>query len=385
VILLVSCTSVGAKTAAPETAASAAKTSQAVMESPAPDVSMEIKIETSRPQPSVGSGLGITAEFRNTSKESVLFLSNESTTLTLPPELEGPMAPIYGRDAFFPTEGNQERANRARTGESGPIIVAIQPGRSYRAAWVFNKKADELYEKARLTSANEGTPWWKPWARFSSSELWQQVTAEVRYLFFVPGDYKVLVQAKVGVNEPLVVGDFRYYTISATEIVKVGAPQFVIILGAMLGGLVSVFLFPQSRPKSITVAYRSGGFGEAAGTALSGVYSVAGACLLSAIVTILLARLSESQFLVKINVNDFWGAVVVGFIAQYAGVSILDKLIPSRLAAARTEPLNNGANRKTASAVSVHVAAPVPPVHEVTDISSSGNSSDVPGQAKPTP
>ncbi|MCE2661205.1 MAG: hypothetical protein LW854_23765 [Rubrivivax sp.] len=345
--------------------------------SPATDVSLEIRIETSRPQPYVGSGIGITAEFKNTSKKSVLYLSSETTTLTAPPELEGPLEQIRGREAFFPTENDQYRIQQAaRPGSREPMLIAIQPGRAYRAVWVLDKKADELYEAAaakaaanalaqaaaqasspaqahadNTTAAHDERAWWQLGARLRTSRLWQQVSAEARYLFFVPGDYRVLVQAKVGVNEPPQLDRHRYYTVSENAIVKMAAPQTVIMLGAMLGGLVSVFLFPQSRPKSVILAYRQGGFAPALESTFGLLYSVAGACLLSAIVTVMLARLSESQFLVKISVNDFWGAVVVGFIAQYAGVSILDKLVPGRAKARQEEAsTQGGAETKTKGA-----------------------------------
>ena len=43
------------------------------------------------------------------------------------------------------------------------------------------------------------------------------------------------------------------------------------------------------------------------------------------IVTILLARLSQSQFIISVTVNDFWGAVAVGFIIAASGPTILQK------------------------------------------------------------
>ena len=51
--------------------------------------------------------------------------------------------------------------------------------------------------------------------------------------------------------------------------------------------------------------------------------------LLSAIVTILLSRVSESQFLIRISITDFWGAIAIGFISNYLGYEILKKLIGS--------------------------------------------------------
>jgi hypothetical protein len=44
-------------------------------------------------------------------------------------------------------------------------------------------------------------------------------------------------------------------------------------------------------------------------------------------ITILLSRISETQFLIKVTVNDFWGAVAIGFVANYMGAKALNKLI----------------------------------------------------------
>jgi len=52
-----------------------------------------------------------------------------------------------------------------------------------------------------------------------------------------------------------------------------------------------------------------------------------GAVLLSAIVTILLARISETQFLIRVTVADLWGAVAIGFVANYLGAELIKKMI----------------------------------------------------------
>jgi hypothetical protein len=56
---------------------------------------------------------------------------------------------------------------------------------------------------------------------------------------------------------------------------------------------------------------------------------IAGSVLLSAMVTILLSRISETQFLIKVSITDFWGAVAIGFVANYAGAKILDRFLPA--------------------------------------------------------
>ena len=269
-----------------------------------PDVSLEINIEPSRTQPTVGSSLGITAELKNKSKKSVLYLTEENTTLTLTPELEGPLTLLARRPAFFPTES----ADGAQ--------IAIQPGRSYRIAWTFGE------ERKRNTKNPDETFLWE--------DGWRQVKSEIRYIFFNPGEYKVFVDARVGVDKSP--KEDGYHTFTETTVIKATAPQFVMLLGAVIGGFISWILFPQAREKKVAFT----GVRNALSQGIWIAYSVTGACLFSAIVTILIARLSESQFLIKINVADFWGAIAVGFIAQYVGKAALDKLIPGRLQSSKS-------------------------------------------------
>ena len=200
-------------------------------------------------------------------------------------------------------------------------MIAIQPGYSYRAAWVQNARDDETKGS---TEGRERSLW---------QDAWNQIRSQIRFVFFDPGEYKVFVETRVGVNEPP--SATGYYTFSQTATVKAAAPQFVILFGAMLGGLISWLLFPQGQDKSLVLTLTAAGVLGALRKLGWYAYSIAGACLLGAIVTILLARLSESQFLIKINIVDFWGAITVGFIAQYVGKTILDKIIPGRMKGAK--------------------------------------------------
>jgi hypothetical protein len=92
------------------------------------------------------------------------------------------------------------------------------------------------------------------------------------------------------------------------------APQSVILFGAALGGIIAFLLLTKLQPSS-TTGWSSVGW-------IPGLLS---AVLLSAIVTILIARLSQSQFIISVTVNDLWGAIAVGFIITAAGPSILRK------------------------------------------------------------
>lgn len=127
------------------------------------------------------------------------------------------------------------------------------------------------------------------------------------------GEYKVLVAAKVGIGQPPSAKD-GYVSFPEVGNLKVAAPQFVILFGALVG-LISWLLFPQGRDKAMNMErmeWTMRGVGGLLSQLAWYLSSIACACLLAAIVTVLLTRISESQFLVKISITNFWGAVVVG-------------------------------------------------------------------------
>lgn len=92
------------------------------------------------------------------------------------------------------------------------------------------------------------------------------------------------------------------------------APQSVILFGAALGGLIAFILLTKLQPTNTTGWSKIGW--------LTGSVS---AILLSTIVTILIARLSQNQFIISVSVNDLWGAIAVGFMVTVAGPAILRK------------------------------------------------------------
>jgi len=101
------------------------------------------------------------------------------------------------------------------------------------------------------------------------------------------------------------------------------------LFGASLGGLIAYFILPQARRRLVRV---STGPPERQAVIIIRRVSIEitgalGAILLSAIITILLARISETQFVIRVTVNDFWGAVAIGFAANYVGARLFSKLL----------------------------------------------------------
>jgi hypothetical protein len=105
----------------------------------------------------------------------------------------------------------------------------------------------------------------------------------------------------------------NYRTETAEIKVPVVAPQWVIILGASLGAIIAYFLLPNIRRKPDHVE----------------LLGLSSAILFGIIITILLGRIADTQFFVKITVTDFWGAVAIGFIGVASGHSLLQKYLPS--------------------------------------------------------
>jgi hypothetical protein len=48
--------------------------------------------------------------------------------------------------------------------------------------------------------------------------------------------------------------------------------------------------------------------------------------LMGVVVTILISRIAETQFFVKVTINDLWGAIAVGFVINYYGPRVLGQV-----------------------------------------------------------
>ena len=119
----------------------------------------------------------------------------------------------------------------------------------------------------------------------------------------------------------------NYHTAVVAKTAEYSAPQSIILVGAILGGLIftglSMVRSEQSALSGVSVGALNAAvtYGKIAATLI-------GSVLLSVIITILLSRIEQTQFFVKVSVSDFWGAIAVGFLANYGGWALLDKMVP---------------------------------------------------------
>jgi hypothetical protein len=273
---------------------------------------ISIEVESSRSQLVAGEGLGVVAKITNVSSSPV-YLRETSLALTLPLELEGSRASVNGYSAYFPTEAHFDRPGQTYL-EYYKNVIALRPGDTYSAFWT----------NTFSSSTDTGLPY-----------ILQQIGSQIQFLFFYPGKYSITITGKYWTDPSLPADGYR--TVTKSVSLPVAAPLFVILLGAALGGLISYLILPQAK--------RAGG--EATNRLVRvtiPLVGMSGAMLLSVIVTIMLARVSETQFLISVTVNDFWGAIVVGFAANYGGARVLERILKSDAAnGAAARPGTQGA------------------------------------------
>ena len=148
------------------------------------------------------------------------------------------------------------------------------------------------------------------------------------FLFFQPGEYAITANVHVWPTPPqltngTVQNTGESFTLSQPELVYFEASQWVLVVGAIAGGLLCFGLLLLYRLRNRSLA--------SIGGMRALVFGAAMAILLCSIGTVLISRLSGTDFLVSVRVRDIWGAVATGFVIQWFGVSyVLSKLAPSK-------------------------------------------------------
>lgn len=246
---------------------------------------LEVKIEASRSRPSAGTSISVLVRVRNISS-TVLFLDKKNSILVFPTELSVDEHAIGRTFVYF---GDDEKENLYRLNPGDDIRMSVSTPDSPESQGSDEKSsqraAQAIIAPALLFARSIG-----------------------RFLSFSPGDFKVTAMLiyTTEANNPN-----RTHIKSEDLTVNVSAPQSVILLGAALGGILAYLLLPQTggpRPW-----YRH-------------LYATASSALLGITVTILLSRISETQFFIRITITDFWGAIAMGFIAGYGGRAVLDRI-----------------------------------------------------------
>ncbi|MFN2531113.1 MAG: hypothetical protein ABR555_07435 [Pyrinomonadaceae bacterium] len=235
---------------------------------------IEIAIHTSRAQVTAGSGFGIAADIHNKSSQSV-YIRPKYLIMSLPTEIDPDPPSLWW--ALIPPQ----------------------------------KSADPNFDEVVHLAAGATTTVF--WAGKPQDDKQKWYTAIFDLLAFPPGEYTIKVVGNYWLDfDNAKTESGNYLTQTAEARVAIASPQWVILVGAMLGGLIGYLLLPRARLFSTEF----------------NILGVLTSVLLSSIVTILLARLSETQFLVRVTISDLWGAIAIGFVASASGTTILQKYVP---------------------------------------------------------
>ncbi len=265
---------------------------------------LRMALKTSRSQAPSDASFGVVAEIENVSDLPVYL---DRVTLILPPEIDPISGVLSYWDLSVPTASDQ--ASR----EGFPSLLL--PG-SRTLAIVNLLKQPGTYQEEPSTDQSEPSTDQKDSKKTLSARIsrhWQQ-------LQFVPGDYTLRLVCsyrmitKEGQNSPPL-------SQVAETTLPVVAAQTTVLAGAAIGGLMAFILLPNlwlpitKDFSKITRLHWT--FVILRGVAMS--------CLLSVMVSILLSRMSDSTFLIKVSVQDFWGAITVGFLAGTSGTAVLQR------------------------------------------------------------
>ena len=135
------------------------------------------------------------------------------------------------------------------------------------------------------------------------------------YLGFVPGDYAFTVEGIAYVPGPH--QEVQAHTYTETTTLHVGISQLSTAIAAFVGALLAYFVVALQPGRDFE---KWGSDLPTSGHAkmfLAVLRNAFAAGLLGAAVTIVASRLSETQFPVKVSVNDFWGSLTIGFAAYF--------------------------------------------------------------------
>jgi hypothetical protein len=277
---------------------------------------VKVTISTSRTDVTSEGGYGIYADLQNVDTVPLTLRAAE-TMLVIQPELGDDHRRIFAVNGFYPTEERPDDADKKAVPE-----IVLQPNEHYVAFW------DVL---GRRTDAARSTGW--------GLLLWFDAAPNylLERLAFVPGNYAFVVVGKTyrnvnGVREQ------TYHTYTDQVKLHVGLTQIDAMLAAALGGILGYIVVALreggdfskytflGRPRPGIDGDTASAFGNLKAWLIVG-RNMFSAALISAVVTILLSRISDTQFPIKVSVADFWGALTVGFVAYFVGNKLIDRIV----------------------------------------------------------
>jgi len=273
---------------------------------------VKVTIATSRPEVTTSGTFGVYADLQNLAEVPITLYPSE-TTLVVQPEIGRDPDCVIEFDGYFPTEANVPTQLNVDSKLGRPIV--IPPKEHYQVFWGLGAPGHNGCSRAPVADGY--------WAW-----LGQRGKNFKAYLGFLPGDYAFSVVGKAYLT-PKANREDAYHTFVQGTKLHVGITQLQSMLAAMIGGLLAYFVVGLREGGELRNLKREQTGGTRTSLSKWGVIarSVISAALLSSVVTIILSRLSDTQFPIKVSVADFWGALTVGFIAYFTGNKLIDRIV----------------------------------------------------------
>lgn len=261
---------------------------------PRPDV--DVTLHPSREIPVAGELWSIAGEVHNRS-EVPIWIIDHTTRMTLAPEMYGSSKQTGSIGAFFPTI----------TSRPSSEIVRIDPGANYAVIWKLDPVAEKDAPNAERTT-------------------FRRVINAIRdYAFFNPGKFRVSATVHVWQTKPrlgddgLVENTGSSFPITVSKELVMEASPWVLITGAACGASLCFLLQLLTGQVSL---------GVTVGSVLKGVaVGLSTALIVSGVVTVLISRLATTDFIIVVKVKDLWGAIATGFVIQWFGYPLLERLV----------------------------------------------------------
>jgi hypothetical protein len=299
---------------------------------------LKATIHSSRSEVTIDGAYGLFADLENVSPVDVTIFEDE-IQMVVQPEVTGSGVCSWRLAGWFPTEDREGKlvtkpatkpesptspgttpATGADHAHPGGRLIKIRPQEHYTVFWDLSRRNTRPTTEARA-AANPASP-----KDAAAQRLAEQQADDVRrcsgtsyfwWLNFAPGEYLFTIDAKFYLPEPA--DDRDYHTFTQTTQLKLTIPQFYSMWAAAFGSVLAYL---------VTILGAGATADSRAGLVKGMVVlrNVASSALLGAAITIVVSRLSDTQFPIKVSVNDIWGAITVGFVSYFAGNKIIDKL-----------------------------------------------------------
>lgn len=259
---------------------------------------VRVVLATSRPEVTRNDeAFGVTADVTNVANEPVTLYARE-VQLTIQPEATKSQEAV-ALTSFLPNTACSGAGSKPQcdpsTETGSDTKITLQPGEHYVFFW--NDKNSVDIQECKLC-----------WAKLRQS------------LNFTPGLYSFVVTGKLHLND-----SDGYHTFAEAIPLKISLSQLAILIWAGLGALLAYLLVNFDPSGDIGILWTTAGKPNVR-SGFKIIRGLISAFLTGSILSIIANRLSDTQFPVKVSVNDVWGSITVGFVFFFVGNKLLDKL-----------------------------------------------------------